>query len=131
MAAKPKPIPVAELVARLATEHDCLQSDAKRMLGSIQSVICQFVIDPVQADWNFELCKDGVRQMTMFETGVSIPEVRRRMGISNTTVWRILHKKDPGEQGGEQTDDGAGGVAAPCETGKPAGAQPLDIGCSG
>ena len=93
MAAKPKPIPLAELVARLATEHDCLQSDAKRMLGSSQSVICQFVIDPVQADWNFELCKDGVRQMTMFETGVSIPEVRRRMGISNTTVWCTLHKK--------------------------------------
>ena len=45
MAAKPRPIPLAELVARLATEHDCLQSDAKRMLGSVQSVIRQLVIE--------------------------------------------------------------------------------------
>ena len=45
MAAKPKPIPLAELVVRLATEHDCLQSDAKRMLGSVQSVIHQPVIE--------------------------------------------------------------------------------------
>ena len=43
--AKPKPVPLAEVVARLAEEHDCPQAQAKRMLGSVQSVICQLVTE--------------------------------------------------------------------------------------
>ena len=43
--AKPKPIPLADVIARLAEQHDCSQAQAKSMLGSVQSVIRQFVIE--------------------------------------------------------------------------------------
>ena len=43
--AKPKPIPLADVVARLAEKHECSQAEAKRMLGSVQSVVRDLVIE--------------------------------------------------------------------------------------
>ena len=43
--AKPKPIPLADVVARLAKKHECSQAEAKRMLGSVQSVVRDLVIE--------------------------------------------------------------------------------------
>ena len=43
--AKPKPIPLADVVARLAEDHGCAQAEAKRMLASVQSVISHLVTE--------------------------------------------------------------------------------------
>ena len=42
---KPKPIPLADVVARLAEDHGCAQAEAKRMLASIQSVVSHLVTE--------------------------------------------------------------------------------------
>ena len=43
--AKPKPIPLADVVARLAEKHGCLQAEAKHMLASVQSAVRDLVIE--------------------------------------------------------------------------------------
>ena len=40
---KPKPVPVAELVAAIAEAHDCSQTEARAILDSIQSAISGLV----------------------------------------------------------------------------------------
>lgn len=42
---KPKPIPVAELVAAVADTHGCSQAEARNILDSIQSAISGLVAD--------------------------------------------------------------------------------------
>lgn len=43
--AKPKPIPHADLIVALAVEHECSLPEARRILGSVQSVVARLVAD--------------------------------------------------------------------------------------
>ena len=43
--AKPKPIPLADVVACLAEKLECLQAETERMLGSVQMVVWDLVTE--------------------------------------------------------------------------------------
>lgn len=43
--AKPKPIPFADVVARLARDHECSQAQARRSLANVQSVVAALLAE--------------------------------------------------------------------------------------
>ena len=107
--AKPKPIPLADVVARLGGKHGCSQAEAKHMLASVQSAV-----------------RDGSRDRRQGGAPAGTGNLHRR-GYSGTASAQSRHR---GNADRCRDAAGAGHGCGTVQDGREGGNRPMSEGAT-